>query len=93
MSSTFSRRHFARLFTLGGSAALFSDPAWARQAPATALAWVGATGEVFWKSVREQFVMPPGLAGTNAANLSGAAASARDLGSRNRKRRSRPLAA
>ena len=70
MSSTFSRRHFARLFTLGGSAALFSDPAWARQAPATALASGGpATGEVFWKSVREQFVMPPGLAVMNAANL------------------------
>jgi selenocysteine lyase/cysteine desulfurase len=70
MSSTFSRRHFARLFTLGGSAALFSDPAWARQASATALASGGpATGEVFWKSVREQFVMPPGLAVMNAANL------------------------
>jgi isopenicillin-N epimerase len=70
MSSTFSRRHFARLFTLGGSAALFSDPAWARQAPATALASGGpATGEVFWKSVREQFVMPPDLAVMNAANL------------------------
>ena len=27
-----SRRNFARLFALGGSAALFSDPAWARQA-------------------------------------------------------------
>ena len=34
MSSPVSRRNFARLFALGGSAALFSDPAWARQAPA-----------------------------------------------------------
>lgn len=71
MAYSVSRRDFARLFALGGSAALFSDPAWARQAPPAApLAPGGASsGEAFWKSVREQFVMPPDLAVMNAANL------------------------
>jgi selenocysteine lyase/cysteine desulfurase len=71
MSPSVSRRHFARLFAVGGSAALFSDPAWAQQAaPASALASGGAAvGEAFWKSVRDQFVMPPDLAVMKAANL------------------------
>jgi selenocysteine lyase/cysteine desulfurase len=66
-----SRRDFTRLFALGGSAALFADPAWARQAPAaTPLAAGGpAAGEAFWSSVRAQFVMPPDLGVLNAANL------------------------
>ncbi len=65
-----SRRHFARLFALGGSAALFADPAWASQAASvSALAGRPAGGEAFWTSVRDQFVMPPGLAVINAANL------------------------
>ena len=66
-----SRRSFTRLFALGGSAALFADPAWARtMGAAPALAPGGpADGEVFWKSVRDQFVMPPDLAVMNAANL------------------------
>ena len=69
--SAVSRRSFTRLFALGGSAALFADPAWARaMGAAPALAPGGpADGEVFWKSVREQFVMPPELAVMNAANL------------------------
>jgi isopenicillin-N epimerase len=71
MTPSVSRRDFARLFALGGSAALFTDPVWARQAPPTsALAPGGASsGEAFWTSVREQFVMPPDLAVMNAANL------------------------
>jgi selenocysteine lyase/cysteine desulfurase len=71
MAGPVSRRDFGRVFALGGSAALFSDPAWARQAPAaTGLAPGGAAaGEPFWASVREQFVMPPDLAVMNAANL------------------------
>jgi len=71
MSTSVSRRHFARLFAVGGSAALFSDPTWAQQAaPARALAPGGAAaGETFWKSVRDQFVMPPDLSVMNAANL------------------------
>jgi selenocysteine lyase/cysteine desulfurase len=71
MPTSVSRRHFARLFAVGGSAALFSDPAWARQAPAASSLAPGgpAGGEAFWTSVRDQFVMPPGLAVMNAANL------------------------
>jgi selenocysteine lyase/cysteine desulfurase len=71
MSASVSRRDFGRLFALGGSAALFSDAAWARQAPAVPqlLAAGPAAGEAFWTSVRGQFVMPPDLAVMNAANL------------------------
>jgi isopenicillin-N epimerase len=65
-----SRRSFTRLFALGGSAALFADPAWAKAVGATsALTGGPEDGEVFWKGVRDQFVMPPGLAVMNAANL------------------------
>ncbi|MGQ0733654.1 MAG: aminotransferase class V-fold PLP-dependent enzyme [Acidobacteriota bacterium] len=66
-----SRRDFARLFALGGSAALFAHPAWAqRAAPPAALPPGGpASGEAFWTAVRAQFVMPPDLAVMNAANL------------------------
>lgn len=72
MAGSVSRRDFARLFAVGGSAALFADPAWARLAPQkTAFAPGSAAtgGEAYWKSVREQFVMPPDLAVMNAANL------------------------
>ena len=37
MSASVSRRDFARLFAVGGSAALFADPVWARQQGAFAL--------------------------------------------------------
>ena len=74
--STVSRRDFSRLFLAGGSAALFSHPAWA-QAPRPALPAAGASaGESFWKAVRAQFVMPPDLAVMNAANLCPASAPA-----------------
>ena len=71
MAAPVSRRDFTRLFALGGSAALFADGAWAREmGNAPALLTAGpAAGEPFWKSVREQFVMPPDLAVMNAANL------------------------
>jgi selenocysteine lyase/cysteine desulfurase len=71
MTPSVSRRDFTRLFALGGSAALFSDPVWARQAPPLSRLEPGgaSSGEAFWKSVREQFVMPPELAVMNAANL------------------------
>jgi len=71
MASSVSRRDFARLFAVGGSAALFADPVWARehgQANGSSPA-ISGTGEAFWKSVREQFVMPPDLGVLNAANL------------------------
>jgi isopenicillin-N epimerase len=66
-----SRRDFARLFAVGGSAALFAHPAWAQStAPRPAgTALATGTGEAFWRSVRAQFVMPPELAVMNAANL------------------------
>src|SRR5262245_4998969 len=71
MAATTSRRDFAKLFALGGSAALFSHPAWAQSAaPRSGLAPGGpAAGEAFWKSVRAQFVMPAELGVMNAANL------------------------
>lgn len=71
MATAVSRRSFARLFALGGSAALFSDPAWAAQAPATPALPPGgpSSGEAFWTAVRGRFVMPADLAVMNAANL------------------------
>jgi selenocysteine lyase/cysteine desulfurase len=66
-----SRRDFTRLFAFGGSAALFSSPAWAQrgETPLPLPAGGPADGEAFWKAVRSQFVMPPDLAVMNAANL------------------------
>jgi selenocysteine lyase/cysteine desulfurase len=71
MAHSVSRRDFARLFAVGGSAALFADPAFARLMPkAVPLPSGGASlGEAFWTDVRDQFVMPPDLAVINAANL------------------------
>ncbi len=70
-TATVSRRSFARLFALGGSAALLADPVFARGLPAASdiLPAGPSAGEPFWTSVREQFVMPPDLAVMNAANL------------------------
>jgi isopenicillin-N epimerase len=67
-----TRRDFARLFAVGGSAALFNHPEFARaQTPAPRAIAFGspASGEAFWRTVRDQFVMPPQLAVMNAANL------------------------
>ena len=71
MAASVSRRDFARLFAVGGSAALFADPVWARQQGQSngSTPEIGGTGEAFWKSVRAQFVMPPDLGVLNAANL------------------------
>lgn len=71
MAASVSRRDFARLFAIGGSAALFSDPARAREYGQSngSSPTISGTGEAFWKSVREQFVMPPDLGVLNAANL------------------------
>ena len=63
-----SRRDFARLFALGGSAALFASRAEAwpvaplEQAPPNA-------DERYWQKVRDAFIMPPGYVYLNAANL------------------------
>jgi isopenicillin-N epimerase len=71
MTAPVSRRDFARLFALGGSAALFADPVWAKTAPQAPAFNPGTagSGEAFWKSVRAQFVMPADLGVLNAANL------------------------
>lgn len=62
-----SRREFARLFALGGSAALFAGrpSAWAPPAAVP----LTPTDERGWAKLREQFVMPPGYTCLNAANL------------------------
>ena len=68
ISTSQSRRDFARLFAMGGSAALFASRAYAwpvvepEQAPADA-------GEKYWQTIREAFIMPAGFACLNAANL------------------------
>ena len=64
-----SRRDFTRLFAVGGSAALFVHPEFAAARPVPLPAAGAAAGDAFWDSVRAQFVMPPGLAVINAANL------------------------
>ena len=71
MAANVSRRNFAKLFAVGGSAALLSDPIFAREMGSAGdiLPAGPSAGEPFWKSVREQFVMPPDLAVMNAANL------------------------
>ena len=74
MAASTSRRDFAKLFALGGSAALFTHPAWAQSAPPRPPLAIGGSGEAFWKNVRAQFVMPPDLAVMNAANLCPASA-------------------
>jgi isopenicillin-N epimerase len=66
---TLNRRDFARLFAMGGSAALFAHPEFAQARPSSLPAAGAAAGEAFWTAVRQQFVMPPGLAVMNAANL------------------------
>jgi isopenicillin-N epimerase len=64
---THSRRDFARVFAVGGSAALFTARAgaWSR-APFGAAT---APDERYWAGIRDGFVMPPGYACLNAANL------------------------
>ena len=68
-SRVLSRRSFAQLFAVGGSAALFArcGMAWPPQDPPPPTPAVPT--ERFWSSVRDQFVMPPDLANMNAANL------------------------
>ena len=63
-----SRRDFARLFALGGSAALLSarPDGWVQAPPAAA---PPKPAEDYWRDVRARFVMPSGFACFNAANL------------------------
>jgi len=64
-----SRRDFARLFALGGSAALFASPGFAGPRPPALGPPPASPGEEYWTQVRSQFLMPPGVAVLNAANL------------------------
>jgi selenocysteine lyase/cysteine desulfurase len=70
----FSRRDFGRLVA-GGSAACLLPTAWG-PAEASRVAWQRAVqpapanpGEAYWRSVREQFLLPADLVVMNAANL------------------------
>src|SRR5262245_23469875 len=69
MAIPVTRRTFARLFALGGSAAFLREPAWSGSQAVSLASGGPAAGEAFWKSVRAQFMMPPDLAVMNAANL------------------------
>jgi selenocysteine lyase/cysteine desulfurase len=63
-----SRRDFARIFALGGSAALLAarPEAWSFDARTPHTSPIDEAG---WRRIREQFVMPRGYACLNAANL------------------------
>ncbi len=64
-----TRREFARLFALGGSAALYAPPAFAAVRAQPRPAAPPVPDEPYWASVRKQFLLPPELAVVNAANL------------------------
>lgn len=71
--SRFDRRSFARLFAVGGSAALFGSTSLAEALdafrPAPLMPTPAAPDAAFWTNVRQQFLMPPELSVLNAANL------------------------
>ncbi len=69
MSTSLDRREFARLFALGGSAALLGHPALAGARPAPLSAAELGREAPDWARVREQFLMPRELSVLNAANL------------------------
>jgi isopenicillin-N epimerase len=69
MTEELDRRGFARLLALGTAGALVA-PRTASPHGAPALQDPPAVrNERFWESVRAQFLMPPGIAALNAANL------------------------
>lgn len=63
-----SRRDFARLFALGGSAAFFASQgdAWPLVEPEQA---PSSPDERYWQGIRNAFIMPAGDVYLNAANL------------------------
>jgi len=69
MGTSLDRREFARLFALGGSAALFGHPAIAGMRPAPLSAAELRIQAPDWARIREQFLMPRELSVLNAANL------------------------
>ena len=68
-SSSMSRREFARLFAMGGSAAILSHQPLLGSKPVRMSDPFFSDGPVDWKTIRSQFRMPPELTVLNAANL------------------------
>ena len=64
-----SRREFARLFAMGGSAAILSHQTLLGSKPVRMTDSITSAGTVDWKTIRSQFLMPPELTVLNAANL------------------------
>ena len=64
-----SRREFARLFAMGGSAAILSHQILLGSKPVRMTDPITSAGTVDWKTIRSQFLMPPELTVLNAANL------------------------
>ena len=64
-----NRREFARLFALGGSAALLGRPELMEARPRPLSSTALQPGAVDWAEVRRQFLMPPDVTVLNAANL------------------------
>jgi isopenicillin-N epimerase len=64
-----NRRDFARLFAVGGSAALLSHPRFAEARPAPLDASALRPRAVDWRAVRAQFMIPDEVSVLNAANL------------------------
>ena len=67
--SQLNRRDFARLFAVGGSAALLAHPAVRELGAVTPRRPVRTRGAVDWEAVRDQFLLPRELSVLNAANL------------------------
>ena len=78
-SSSMSRREFARLFAMGGSAAILSHQTLLGSKPGRMSNPLFSNGTVDWKTIRSQFRMPPELTVLNAANLCPSPASVLDL--------------
>ncbi len=64
-----SRREFARLFAMGGSAAILSHQTLLGSKSVRMTDPITSAGTVDWKTIRSQFLMPPELTVLNAANL------------------------
>ena len=69
VTRSISRREFARLFAIGGSAAILNHQTLLGSKPARMNTPFTSAGTVDWKTVRSQFLMPPELTVLNAANL------------------------
>jgi hypothetical protein len=72
MTHDLNRRRFAKLLSLGAAAVLAGPVRAQARSSAASRLWQDATAardEQFWQSVRAQFLMPPGFAVLNAANL------------------------